>query len=944
MKTLLEQLDTWARIAIIHTPGAKIVSDGIELDISRYQQYEQFGMPSLRTGVFYLPELKSPFRGYYSTGKLGYGGGELITGRTKIKRPIIVKAGTGGVGIKKAYDIVCGKGTYDKMRGDVLNVIMNKAWTGGVNTTDIAEILRKYGGDENLAYDIFTHSKKGNTLAYAIQEHIAAVKIRNAGYDSVLSYSKSAGKLRLSELFDLRQKNYPSESGKMFLEKYINNQVGQSISPEQLLNPKTSIAVFRERIKTVPESILSYLKDKAMQMRREKGIFTDAIIGDPKTDFIFAEVSRESTRRQILGGIAKGMRPPITKAQLDKELEEHLKYWYPGYKEPIIQVGKSITKRKTVYHGTPMGGFKRFSMQMRGKNTGMKAEDTGFHFTNSYKEAESYSGLYKDRLAKEALKKLGYIPATLKRNPRAEIIEVHLDYKKPFYIGSSKNINSRTIAEAKRRGYDAIIADLGGNAIEYVVFSPEQIKIKNRIRQAVNNQIGGKVKNKKRYIYEYKQNGYYIFDNAHLNQYNFPTVVHNIGPLTFSEAVKLSKKMNGAESGKYTLRAAVGRYVTRTDNEQRLKNLVEDKRDELFALFNTKPKKKLKHLTKKKYDELMKKAIEKDKKEIWGIGRQVSKDTLEGRYGTIMGPAMKRLIQDPVKNYWQIKYIKDFMSFPKGIDKPHNRLVAENVDYIRQHIKTMPKLQFYKLYYPLLDSWDADNIHHEVMKIISIHPHLDYYKVDYEQYVKYMEERRQGLLKQLKEEGKLRWVGKRVGKSINRNPGVGISYKGMQSPRQFTRSKTSANRKATEDILAREQEIDAREKIKLEKLRTKTTSELIREQKEDIKFARKRGYSFPSEVRLIDKILFERQHSTSPFLSVSGFAKGTSKGLKTIKIIKTVLKNKKVRVKVFLDNRLILSKELPNDIQAIRFLYNYQKGIKNKQNYRIKEIADYRNA
>lgn len=204
-------LDDEARAAIANTPGAKANEDGsITLDVSRYQDPEQSGSPSLRTGVFFLPELKSPWGKHYK-GKTEYGGSERVEGRTTVMKPFVVKASTGGNAVVKAYDAVKGKGAYEAMRSDVLKSIFAQ---GGPKAVEfyVEGVLKKYGGDPDLAGDIIEHSQKGNLLPYAIQEHIAAHALRDAGYDSVLGYSKHEGKPRLAELFDLRKKDYP-ESG-----------------------------------------------------------------------------------------------------------------------------------------------------------------------------------------------------------------------------------------------------------------------------------------------------------------------------------------------------------------------------------------------------------------------------------------------------------------------------------------------------------------------------------------------------------------------------------------------------------------------------------------------------------------------------------------------------------------------------------------------------------
>ena len=195
--------------AVNNTPGAKITPQGIEIDIVRYQKSEQHGRRSLRQGVFYLPEKKSPYQKHYTTGKHGYGGGERIEGRTILKNVIIVKGATGGKAVERVYDYIKGRNAYKEMRSDVLKCITG--WNKSKNETEdcIIDLFEKYKGDSDLVYDIVRYSTQGNTLAYAVQEHIVANAIRKAGYDGMVAYSKSGGKLRLSEVFDVRAFNYP---------------------------------------------------------------------------------------------------------------------------------------------------------------------------------------------------------------------------------------------------------------------------------------------------------------------------------------------------------------------------------------------------------------------------------------------------------------------------------------------------------------------------------------------------------------------------------------------------------------------------------------------------------------------------------------------------------------------------------------------------------------
>jgi hypothetical protein len=217
--------------AVGGTPGAKITEDGIEVDVSRYQDPGQSGELSVRTGVFFLPEHKSPWGRHY-TGKPaesgGYGGTMKIEGRVTLRNPFVVRASTGGNAVVKAYDAVEGKGAYERMRTDVLQHAMPRLWgeqaRGSSDDLErrVRGVLEKYGGEPGMAAAIIEHSGKGNLHAYAIQEHIAAHALRKAGYDSVLGYSKHKGQPRLAEVFDLTQTHYPDPFKKGWAEKAID--------------------------------------------------------------------------------------------------------------------------------------------------------------------------------------------------------------------------------------------------------------------------------------------------------------------------------------------------------------------------------------------------------------------------------------------------------------------------------------------------------------------------------------------------------------------------------------------------------------------------------------------------------------------------------------------------------------------------------------------------
>ena len=48
--------------AVKNTPGAQVSADGIDLDVARWQDPDQAGEESVRTGVFFTPELDQLWR------------------------------------------------------------------------------------------------------------------------------------------------------------------------------------------------------------------------------------------------------------------------------------------------------------------------------------------------------------------------------------------------------------------------------------------------------------------------------------------------------------------------------------------------------------------------------------------------------------------------------------------------------------------------------------------------------------------------------------------------------------------------------------------------------------------------------------------------------------------------------------------------------------------
>lgn len=202
--------DDLFRLAVANTQGAKLVDDGLMMRLQRNQLEDQALHPSVRGGVFYLPEGAAQAK-YYSTGRNGYGGSEKITGETLIQNPIFAKGGTGGKVPEAAFDSLLGKGAYQKMRSDALDVSLGRR-TGGM--VEIEDFLAKYAPElKGQGQYILQNSKQGNQLAYALQEAAVGSAVRSAGHDAVVGYSKGKSGPFLSEVFDVRESHYPDTFG-----------------------------------------------------------------------------------------------------------------------------------------------------------------------------------------------------------------------------------------------------------------------------------------------------------------------------------------------------------------------------------------------------------------------------------------------------------------------------------------------------------------------------------------------------------------------------------------------------------------------------------------------------------------------------------------------------------------------------------------------------------
>lgn len=231
--------------AVNNTKGAELEADGLRLEVVRYNDPEQSGGTALRTGVFYLPVDASQVR-YYRNGKIGYGGSERVQGTTLVKNPLVVEGATGGKAPEAAYDLLKGKDAYSRLRVDAAMVVGAKPWDKkGFDYAQVEkarEFLTKHGGDPDLADELVYHSQKGNTLMYALLEHVVAHEVRAAGYDSVLGLSRRKTGPAISELFDVRESVIPTANGYWDIHPEFRAKLKQ---PEVLYQHPTRTEAFK---------------------------------------------------------------------------------------------------------------------------------------------------------------------------------------------------------------------------------------------------------------------------------------------------------------------------------------------------------------------------------------------------------------------------------------------------------------------------------------------------------------------------------------------------------------------------------------------------------------------------------------------------------------------------------------------------------------------------
>lgn len=127
----------------------------------------------------------------------------------------------------------------------------------------------------------------------------------------------------------------------------------------------------------------------------------------------------------------------------------------------------------------------------------------------------------------------------------------------------------------------------------------------------------------------------------------------------------------------------------------------------------------------------------------------------------IIESALIRMKQHPEKNKWEIKYCEDFVCHEvdeSQKDKSYKVIREENIEYILDNITKMWKEKFYKMYCPLMEYWEFNELQHNLLEIREKNPELEYWKLRYEMLVEHMEKKRQRMLEMIKNKEDRRYI------------------------------------------------------------------------------------------------------------------------------------------------------------------------------------------
>ena len=231
------------RSAVAQTPAARITDEGLEVNVTRWQNESLPGVEPVRGSVFYSPV--SDFSDTYrrsSLGRTDVGGNQQITGTTLLRRPYVQHGVANQTTTLNDILSVAGGGrpgtelglAAHKFAADVADGTVHLAKSERASVDDLRAIFLSVGlqGEDAKRITDYIDSGASKFEAYsAIMDSAMAESARKAGYDSivVIELNPDVQARQLVEIIDLRESVYPGTAGEYGLRGQFR-QIGQDIS------------------------------------------------------------------------------------------------------------------------------------------------------------------------------------------------------------------------------------------------------------------------------------------------------------------------------------------------------------------------------------------------------------------------------------------------------------------------------------------------------------------------------------------------------------------------------------------------------------------------------------------------------------------------------------------------------------------------------------------
>lgn len=206
--------------------GARLTPEGLELDLSRFQNSQMAGQPAtLRGGVFYGPVGDTAYRATDTPGTVG--GAQHIAGTSLFKRPLVLMGGF--TNVEHAPAALFGEERYQAILNDVYDA---------VEAGDIRALARVFANQgvpdaESVSASIFRHITDESERLPAAMDRIAGDLSRQRGHDGIMVLKRRPGAPAvLEEVMDLREATFPTpDGGHRLRPEFSFSNVAESVLP-----------------------------------------------------------------------------------------------------------------------------------------------------------------------------------------------------------------------------------------------------------------------------------------------------------------------------------------------------------------------------------------------------------------------------------------------------------------------------------------------------------------------------------------------------------------------------------------------------------------------------------------------------------------------------------------------------------------------------------------